>query len=153
MVDQNCTRNESICWPKHLSNQLQGVVTYMSPVEAFPTGIKIFGWHKGCFITWLSLLKLLIAWFFTGQMLKWRRVFLIFWFSQFGGHLGFDLIAWFNFEPGHERFYTGHKWLYTPWVMQHCEYHFYYFHHKFSRKVSHRAVATLSGNTLHYFGV
>ena len=26
--------------------QLQGVVTYMSPVEVFVTGIKIFDWQK-----------------------------------------------------------------------------------------------------------
>ena len=28
----------------------QGVVTYMLPVEAFATGIKIFDWQKVCLI-------------------------------------------------------------------------------------------------------
>ena len=31
----------------------------------------------------------------------------ILWFSQFWRHLD-SLIAWFNFDPGHKRFYTGH---------------------------------------------
>ena len=35
----------------------QGVVTYMSPVEAFMTRIKIFDWQKLCLIGWLYLLS------------------------------------------------------------------------------------------------
>jgi len=40
---------------------LQGVVTYVTPVEAFTSGIKIFDRQKVCLITWSSFLKLLIA--------------------------------------------------------------------------------------------
>ena len=61
--------SSSLLWVFHL----QGVVTYMSPVEAFATGIKIF--------------VCLIAWFFTGQRSICSHAFLILWFSQFGGHL------------------------------------------------------------------
>ena len=52
---------------------LQGVVTYMSPVEVFATGIKIFDRQKVCLIA--PSLDLLI---FTGQWLNWNHAFLIF---------------------------------------------------------------------------
>ena len=44
--EHNCTPS----WKKTL-------VTYMSPVEAFATGVKIFDWQKVCLITWSSLLS------------------------------------------------------------------------------------------------
>ena len=48
--------NNPILWyVAHLQEQLeavyQGVVTYMLPVEAFATGIKIFDRQKVCLIT------------------------------------------------------------------------------------------------------
>ena len=99
---------------KWLSLPLQEVVSYMSPVEAFATGIKIFDQQKVCLITWSSLLKLLIAWFFMGQGSDCNCTFLILWFLQFRGYLdplvgsqkGFDRLI--NFDPDRKCFYTGH---------------------------------------------
>ena len=42
-----CVVGEPGCRP---GSQSQGVVTYMSPVEAFATGIKTFDWQKVCLI-------------------------------------------------------------------------------------------------------
>ena len=53
---------------------LQGVVTYMSPVEVFATRIKIFDRQKVCLIAPSKTLDLLI---FTGQWLNWNHAFLI----------------------------------------------------------------------------
>ena len=79
------------CSPKHLhySQVLEshGVVTYMSPIEAFVTRIKIFDRQKVCLIAWLALLRPLIAWFFMGQRSNCSHAFLILWFLPFRGHL------------------------------------------------------------------
>ena len=37
-------------WLSMKNNLMQGVVTYMSPVEVFATGIKIFDRQKVCLI-------------------------------------------------------------------------------------------------------
>ena len=100
----------------------QGVVTYMLPVEAFVTGIKVFDLQK-------SVLDRLIICFWSSQLLDfWRvkgqiaathswsddfsslEVALIPWSVP-----NETLITWFNFDPGHKHFYMGHityKWLY-----------------------------------------
>ena len=65
-----------------MQSHVQRVVTYMSPVEAFATGIKIFDRQKVCLITWSAHLRPLIAWFFTGQRSNCSHVFLIFDFRS-----------------------------------------------------------------------
>ena len=57
--------------------QPQGVVTYMSPVEAFATGIKIFDRQKVCLIALSVLLRPLITWFITGQRSNCSHAFLV----------------------------------------------------------------------------
>ena len=99
------------CWL--LSNgictrSIEGVVTYMSLVEVLVTAIKFFDWQKVCLIAWSFPFEAVdrFAWFprIKGQIAATHS-----WLLQFRGHL--DLLpkrAWFNFDPGCKRFYTGH---------------------------------------------
>ena len=97
----------TISYNPRILNQ-QGVVTCMSPVEAFATVIKIFERQKVCLIIPSKALGSLI---FMGQRSNWSwffdfhssKVTLISWSALKKG-----LITWFNFDPGHKCFYTGH---------------------------------------------
>ena len=90
---------------------MQGVVTYMSPVEAFATGIKI--------VLDRSILRPLMAWFYVrfkrqtrghaslvSEKLHWSvdishsEFILIPWSAPKR-----TLIAWFHFDPGRKCFY------------------------------------------------
>ena len=65
----------------------QGVVTYMSPVEGFVTGIKIFDRQKNVLDRLIIPSKALYRLIFTGQRSNWSCTFLILSFSQFTGYL------------------------------------------------------------------
>ena len=66
----------------------------MLPVEAFVTGIKIFDWAKSVFDIFYRSKVSLKPYIFNSLIFTVRRLP--------------SLIAWFNFDPGHKRFYTGH---------------------------------------------
>ena len=78
--------------------QIQGVVIYMSPVEAFATTIKFFDRQKVCLISRVK-----------GHMHSWLLIFssleviLIPWSAPKRA-----LITWFNFDPSRKCFYMGH---------------------------------------------
>ena len=63
--------------------------------------------------------KLLITWFFMGQRSNWNQVFLILWFSQFGGHFDLPLDwlskrvfdCWIQFWSWLQMLLHGIKWL------------------------------------------
>ena len=89
----------------------------MSPVEAFVTGIEIFDQQKVCLIGWLSLLKLLIAWFLMSQRSNYSRIFWSLGFCS-SGYLD-PLISsqkslWFNFDLSHK--HGTYKWLHLVHV-------------------------------------
>ena len=90
----------------------QGIVTYMSQVEAFATGIKMFDRQKVCLIVpfwsfwsldfqWVKV-KLLPCVLNPLIFAVWRSPWSLDWLSKR------TLIAWFNFDPVCKRFYTGH---------------------------------------------
>ena len=105
------------CWarPSLTCLKIQEVVTYMSPVEAFATRIKIFDQQQKCawLLDWPSwgpwLLDFLQV---KGQIVatcSWSLIFKVprstwslDWLSKSA------LIAWFYFDPGHKHFYTEH---------------------------------------------
>ena len=72
------------------------LVTYMSPVEAFPIAIKMFGRQKLCLIAWSFPLRLLIAWFarVNGQIAAARS-----WFADFSSSEA-TLIPWLAPKKG-----------------------------------------------------
>jgi len=97
----------------------QGVVTYMSPVEAFATGIKNFDHWKSSLIAWLlrsEALDHLILQEFKGQNVATPakylrkcvdRLILVAQNSSWSLDrlLKRTLITWFHFDPGRKRFY------------------------------------------------
>ena len=104
--------NTLLCWALTLNFPNQRVVTYMSPIEAFATAIKFFDQQKVCLIVpfWGSW-----SLDFQGPKVKLQqhvldRWFLAVWRSPWSldRPLKRALIAWFSFDPGRKRFYTGH---------------------------------------------
>ena len=97
----------------------QGVVTYMSPVEAFATGIKNFDQWKSSLIAWLlrsEALDHLILQEFKGQNVATPAKYLrkcvdrLILVAQnpswsLDRLLKRMLIAWFHFDPGRKHFY------------------------------------------------
>ena len=68
--------------PEILSGSLsdQKEITCVSPVEVFATRIKIFDQQKVCLITWSTLLKRMISWFYGVKGQIAAPYFLILWF-------------------------------------------------------------------------
>ena len=87
-------------------------VTCMLPVEAFATGVRIFKQQEVCLIVHSKGLERLILYRSKVELephnldhlifAVWRWPWFLDWFSKRA------LIAWFNFDPSHKRFYTGH---------------------------------------------
>ena len=93
------------------------VVTYMSPVEAFVTAIKMFDRQKVCLIAWSFPSEALDHLIFKGQSQKVKLQLHILDLMILAAQRppwSLDcppkraLIAWFNFDPGRKRFYTRH---------------------------------------------
>ena len=98
-----------------LGRDVQGVVTYMSPVEALATVIKFFDRQKVCLIAWLFPSEALDRLISRGSKVTLQPHIVDCWFlAVWRSPWSLDrppkraLIVWFNFDPGGKRFYTGH---------------------------------------------
>ena len=87
-------------------------VTCMLPVEAFATGVRIFKQQEVCLIVHSKGLERLILYRSKVELEPHDLDHLIFvvwrwpWFLDRLSKRA--LIAWFNFDPDHKRFYSGH---------------------------------------------
>ena len=90
----------------------QGVVTYMSPIEAFATAIKMFDRQILCLIAWSFSFWGSWSLDFSGSKVKSQpHIFDLLILATRRPPWSLDrppLIAWFNFDPGCKRFYAGH---------------------------------------------